>query len=169
VAWVMGQDNTSEDFHRALLSLLNDSEPLVRRNAALQLVRFADANGKPDASGRPELRAMLQPFEAKSPIAGTLVSILPVGSEVHAGALLARIRDTSGNTQEFRAAVDGKITTPIVAKEGETIAVNQTIAWLASDHTTTLASLRALAYVGTVDDLPLVDSVVQIDSRSATA
>src|SRR5262245_4454713 len=34
VAWVMGQDNTSEDFHRALLSLLSDSEPLVRRNAA---------------------------------------------------------------------------------------------------------------------------------------
>src|SRR5215468_6404427 len=93
VAWVMGQDNTSEEFHHALLSLLSDSEPLVRRNAALQLVRFTDANGQPDASGRPELRAMLQPFEAKSPIAGTLVSILPVGSEVHAGALLARIRD----------------------------------------------------------------------------
>ena len=86
VAWVMGQDNTSEDFHRALLELLKDPEPLVRRNAALQLVRFGDA------SGRPELRAMLQPFEAKSPIAGTIVSILPVGSELRAGALLARIR-----------------------------------------------------------------------------
>src|SRR5215813_10515532 len=40
VAWVMGQDNASEEFHRALLSLLNDTEPLVRRNAAVQLVRF---------------------------------------------------------------------------------------------------------------------------------
>ena len=94
VAWVMGQDNTSEDFHRALLELLKDPEPLVRRNAALQLVRFT-VNGQPDASGRPELRAMLQPFEAKSPIAGTIVSILPVGSELRAGALLARIRVTS--------------------------------------------------------------------------
>jgi pyruvate/2-oxoglutarate dehydrogenase complex dihydrolipoamide acyltransferase (E2) component len=65
---------------------LRDPEPLVRRNAALQLVRFGDA------SGRPELRAMLQPFEAKSPINGTIVSILPVGSELRAGALLARIR-----------------------------------------------------------------------------
>ena len=46
VAWVMGQDNTSEEFHRALLSLLGDSEPLVRRNAALQLVRFGDASGR---------------------------------------------------------------------------------------------------------------------------
>ena len=89
VAWVMGQDNTSEDFHRALLDLLKDSEPLVRRNAALQLVRFGNA------SGRPELRAMLQPFEVKSPINGTIVSILPVGSDLRAGALLARIRVTS--------------------------------------------------------------------------
>src|SRR5438128_12436355 len=85
-AWVMGQDNSSEDFHRALLGLLNDSEPLVRRNAALQLVRFSDG------SGRPELRAMLQAFEVKSTMSGTIVSILSVGSNIHAGALLARIR-----------------------------------------------------------------------------
>lgn len=169
VAWVMGQDNTSEEFHRALLSLLNDTEPLVRRNAALQLVRFIDANGRPDPSGRPELRAMLQPFEAKSPIAGRLVSILPVGSEVHAGSLLARIRDTAGSSQEFRAAVDGKITTPVVAKEGDTIAANQTIAWLAPDRASILASLRALAYAGTLEDLPLIDSVSHIDSRPDTA
>ena len=169
VAWVMGQDNTAEEFHRGLLSLLSDSEPLVRRNAALQLVRFTGADGKRDGSGRPELRAMLQPFEAKSPIAGTLVSILPVGSEVHAGALLARLRDTSGDSQEFRAAVDGKLTTPVVAKEGDTIAINQTIAWLAPEHMTILAALRALAYVGTVDDLALIDSVARIDSRSDTA
>ena len=168
VAWVMGEDNTSEDFHRGLLSLLNDREPLVRRNAALQLIRFTDANGKPDASGRPELRAMLQPFEAKSPIAGTLVSILPVGSEVHAGALLARIRDSSGNTQEFRAAIDGKITTPVVAKEGDPIAPNQTIAWLAPDRATILTALQALAYVGTLDDLPFVESVTQIDASQET-
>jgi hypothetical protein len=168
VAWVMGQDNTSEDFHRGLLSLLNDSEPLVRRNAALQLVRFKGANGKPDASGRPELRAMLQPFEAKSPIAGTLVSILPVGSEVHAGSLLARICDTTGSTQEFRSAVDGKITTPVVAKEGDAIAANQTIAWLGPDHVSILAALRAFVYVGTVEDLPLIHSVTQIDSRPET-
>src|ERR1051326_999315 len=126
VAWVMGQDNTSEDFHRVLLSLLSDTEPLVRRNAALQLVRFTGANGHRDASGRPELRAMLQPFEAKSPIAGTLVSILPVASEVHAGSLLARIRDASGRSEEFRAAVDGRITS-VALKEGESVSAGQTI------------------------------------------
>src|SRR5580765_6128615 len=44
-AWVMGQDNKSEEFHAALAQLLKDDEPLVRRNAALQLVRFGDASG----------------------------------------------------------------------------------------------------------------------------
>jgi multidrug efflux pump subunit AcrA (membrane-fusion protein) len=135
----------------------------VRRNAALQLVRFGDA------SGRPELRAMLQSFEAKSPIAGTLVSLLPLGSEVRAGSLLARIRDTSGNVQEFRAPVDGKITKPVVAKEGDTVAANQTIAWLIPDRATILAALRALAYVGTNEDLPLVESCAQVDASADTA
>src|SRR5437588_5276229 len=94
-AWVMGQDNRSEDFHRALINLLKDTEPLVRRNAALQLVRFGDG------SGRPELRAMLQPFEAKCPIAGTIMSLLPVGSNIRGGAMLARLRDSSTDLSEF--------------------------------------------------------------------
>jgi hypothetical protein len=181
VAWVMGQDNTSEDFHRALLELLKDPEPLVRRNAALQLVRFGDA------SGRPELRAMLQPFEAKSPINGTIVSILPVGSELRAGALLARIRaaspsatnaaaspmvgptpntqhptplPVSGDVQEFRAPVDGEIAS-LAVKEGDTVSAGQTIASLKPDEASVKAALRALAYVGTAEDLPLVESLTQ--------
>ncbi len=52
-AWVMGQDSTSELFHNALLDMLHDDEVLVRRNAALSLVRFGDGEGLN------ELRAML--------------------------------------------------------------------------------------------------------------
>jgi len=162
-AWVMGQDNTSEDFHRALLELLKDQEPLVRRNAALQLVRFGDA------SGRPELRAMLQSFEVKSSTAGTLLSILPVAAKLRAGAMLARIRDASGNVQEFRAPVDGAITNPIVIKEGDTLAKDQTIAWLLPDHTSILEALRALAYIGKKDDLPIIDSCTQVDGSAEAA
>ena len=155
VAWVMGQDNTSEDFHRALLELLKDSEPLVRRNAALQLVRFGDA------SGRPELRAMLQPFEARSPIAGTIVSILPVGSQLRAGALLARIRAASstsaapGDVQEFRAPVDGEITS-LAVREGDSVTSGQAIGSLKPDETSVKAALRGLAYVGTKDDSSMI-------------
>lgn len=163
VAWVMGQDNSSEDFHRALLELLKDNEPLVRRNAAVQLVRFGDANG------RPELRAMLQSFEAKAPFAGNLVSLLSVGSSVRAGSLLARIRDASGTVQEFRAPVDGTIVSPVVVKEGDSVAANQTIAWLASDRASIDAALRALSYVGTKDDLPIIESCAQADGSRETA
>jgi hypothetical protein len=59
-AWVMGQDNTSEQFHQALLNLLKDPELMVRRNAALSLVRFHDA------SGRAELVNMLKAYCVRS-------------------------------------------------------------------------------------------------------
>lgn len=161
-AWVMGQDNKSEGFHQALLTLLTDSEPLVRRNAALQLVRFGDA------SGRPELRAMLQSFETKSPIDGTVVSVLPQGSKISAGGLLARIRDTSNIVQEFRSPLDGAIGN-LSVKEGETVGAGQTIAWLIPDRATIIGALQALAYVGTKDDLPLVESCAQADAGAETS
>ena len=161
-AWVMGQDNKSEEFHHALLTLLNDAEPLVRRNAALQLVRFGDA------SGRPELRAMLQSFETKSPIAGSVVSLLSQGSRIKAGGLLARIRDRSNAVQEFRSPLDGSIGT-LSVKEGETVEVGQTIAWLMPDRATINGALQGLAYVGTKDDLPLVESCAQADGSAETS
>src|SRR5207244_51183 len=128
-AWVMGQDNSSEDFHRALLGLLNDSEPLVRRNAALQLVRFSDG------SGRPELRTMLEPFEVKSPLTGTIVSLLSPGSKVRAGGLLARIRDASGTVQEFRSPMDGALER-VPVKEADSVNAGQVIVTLTPARTT---------------------------------
>ena len=47
-AWVMGQDNRSELFHKTLRESLNDSDILVRSNAALALVRFGDTSGRPE-------------------------------------------------------------------------------------------------------------------------
>jgi biotin carboxyl carrier protein len=161
-AWVMGQDPAAEEFHRALILLLTDSEPLVRRNAALQLVRFGDA------SGRPELRAMLQPFEVKSPMAGTIVSLLPHGSKIKAGGLLARIRDGSNTVQEFRSPLDGAIGS-LSVKEGEAVVAGQTIAWLSPDQATVSDALRGLAFVGTKDDLPLIESCAQADARAETS
>jgi HEAT repeat protein len=159
-AWVMGGDNRSEEFHTALLPLLKDEEPLVRRNAALQLVRFGDA------SGREELRAMLQPYEAKPPIAGTIVGMLPPGSTIRAGGMLARIRDSSNNLYEFRSPVDGKINAPAAANQGDQIAANQTIARLNPDQATVIDALRALAYVGTKEDLPLIEEAARSDNSA---
>ena len=74
VAWLMGADNKSEEFHNALKKLLADPEPIVRRNAALALVRFNDS------SGRPELLAMLQPLTVNAPATGVLQSSLSGGA-----------------------------------------------------------------------------------------
>jgi HEAT repeat protein len=156
-AWVMGQDNKSEEFHGALAKLLKDEDPLVRRNAALQLVRFGDG------SGREELRSMLMPFDAKSPVAGTIVGLLPVNSSIRAGGMLARIRDAANNIYEFRSPLDGKIAYPPVTKERDQIAVNQTVARLVPDRATIIDSLRALAYVGSQDDLEFIENAARID------
>ena len=161
-AWVMGQDNKSEEFHQTLLSLLSDSDPLVRRNAALQLVRFGDG------SGRPELRSMLQSFETKSTIAGTVVSLLSRGARIKAGGLLARIRDPSNAVQEFRSPVDGAIGR-LAVKEGDAVSAGQTIAWLTPDRSTVNDALQALAYIGTRDDLPAIEQCSQADASAETA
>src|ERR1700680_2661155 len=55
-AWVMGQDNPSQEFHAALLKQLADANPMVQRNAALSLVRFADP------AGLDLIAAMLAPY-----------------------------------------------------------------------------------------------------------
>jgi len=159
-AWVMGQDNSSEEFHQALLGLLSDSEPLVRRNAALQLVRFGDA------SGRPELRAMLEPFEVNSPLSGTIVSLLTKGSRVRAGGLLARIRDASGTVQEFRSPMDGAIE-KLSIKEADPVTTGQPIISLTPDRATVSDALRALAYVGTNDDLPTIETYANNSTNEA--
>ena len=58
-AWVMGQDTSGAGFHEALLKMLADPSPMVRGNAALSLVRFGDA------SGRPQIVALLQSAEVR--------------------------------------------------------------------------------------------------------
>src|SRR5580704_16720230 len=55
-AWLMGQDATYAPFHEALLQLVPDPEPMVRRNAAPALAAFGDA------AARPELDEMLRPY-----------------------------------------------------------------------------------------------------------
>ena len=111
---------------------------------------------------------MLQSFEAKSPIAGTVVSLLAQGSRITAGGLLARIRDPSNAVQEFRSPVDGAIGR-LAVKEGDAVTAGQTIAWLTPDRATVSDALQALAYVGTKDDLPAVESCAQTNAGAETS
>ncbi|HEX8131405.1 MAG TPA: HEAT repeat domain-containing protein [Pyrinomonadaceae bacterium] len=149
-AWVMGDDNKSEEFHAALKQLIRDDEPAVRRMAALSLSRFNDA------SGRAELVAMLRPYSVKLPFAGTPVTILPTGSYVTRGAMVSRVRDEPGTVQEARAPVAGKIE-KVSATEGKTLAAGEELLVLAPDGKNVWEALRALHLVGGAEDLPDIE------------
>ncbi|MGB7925529.1 MAG: HEAT repeat domain-containing protein [Pyrinomonadaceae bacterium] len=153
-AWAMGQDHQSEEFHAALVRLLADKEPIVRRNAATGLVRFKDG------SGRPELRSMLQPYAVAAPLAGTIMSVLPEGSQVKMGSLLARIKQGEGQIEEMRSPLSGKIGS-IAMREGSMVAVGDTVLSITPDVETVENALIALSYVGTGEDLPVVEPYAQ--------
>src|SRR5215472_10141495 len=94
-AWVMGQDNTSEEFHRALLQMLSDPNVMVQRNAALSLVRFKDH------SGHAQVLAMLRPYAMPSPLSGVLDTRLKPGDTVNPGTMVAHIV-SDGKRNEVR-------------------------------------------------------------------
>jgi biotin carboxyl carrier protein len=149
VAWVMGNDNKSEEFHQTLVQLLGDSEPVVRRNAAVQLARFNDG------SGRTELRAILRPYPLSAPAAGTIDSTLPAGSRVLEGTMIYRLAQRDGQRREVRSPVPGKISDVKVAV-GAQVAEGDVILSITPDGGFVYEALRALFLVGRNEDLPEV-------------
>lgn len=150
VAWVMGQDNKSEEFHAGLLKLVEDEHPAVRRNAAVQLVRFEDARG------RAELREMLQPFEVIASVEGKISSVLTEGVAARENTLLARITDTAGHVQELRSPLPGKLI-QLRAREGASVMKGDAVLTLGPDPDFAYEALRALFLVGEAEDLPDVE------------
>jgi hypothetical protein len=149
-AWVMGDDNRVEEFHAALLRLLDDHEPAVRRMAALSLSRFNDPRC------RAELVAMLGDYSVKVGVDGKILTVLPTGSQVRREAMIARVRDGANEVREIRAPVSGKVEKVSVA-EGTDVSANDELIVLTPDADNALQALRALFLVGTTDDLPEVE------------
>jgi len=153
VAWLMGADNHSDEFHNSLKGLLADSEAIVRRNAALALVRFNDA------SGRGELLGMLQPFTLTAPADGALQSSLSSGAQISRGALLGRILQPSNEVIELRSPLIGKVDRLLVAN-GSSLAKGQPVLTIKSDEQSVWETLRALSVVGQPEDLSLIESYI---------
>lgn len=149
VAWLMGANNASAEFHMALKKLLEDSEPIVRRNAALALVRFNDS------SGRLELNAILQSLTANAPATGNLLSSLSAGAQISRGALLCRIQQQRGEIVELRSPLIGKIDRLLVAN-GSSVSKGDALLTIKSDEQSIWEALRGLSVVGQQDDLPLI-------------
>lgn len=160
VAWLMGFDNSSPEFHNALLKLVHDEQPIVRRNAALALVRFNDN------SGHDELVSVLKPYVLKAPADGVLASSMHEGTEVTRITPLARIQQTDGKLMELRSPLPGRVN-KIFKPNGSQITRDEDLISLNSDEESVWEALRALAFVGTKDDLPLIDSYASSTDASA--
>ena len=156
-AWVMGSDNTAEEFHNTLKKLSADPEPIVRRNAALALVRFNDS------SSRPELLAILSPFTVNAPVNGALESSLSKAASVSRGTLLARIRMANNEVAALRSPLSGSIEN-ILVTTGSSVTTGQPVLTIKSDEQSIWEALRAVAVVGTKEDLKLTE-----DYASGTA
>jgi hypothetical protein len=156
-AWVMGQDTSVAGFHEALLKMLNDPSPMVRGNAALSLVLFHDA------SGRPQIVALLQPAKIVAISAGLITDTDKVGTAIHQGGLIAKIQvdrsaAASQNAQEIaelRSPISGRIRTLSVAT-GANVSAGTEIATVDPGDEQVWEALRALFLVGQVDDLPAI-------------
>lgn len=160
VAWLMGFDNQSKEFHTALLKLLQDPEPIVRRNAALALVRFEDH------SGREELLSVLRPYPLRAPADGVVASSLQESSTVARRSLLARIQQADGKVIELRSPLPGRIN-KILKPNGSQVSGDDEVLNLNSDEQSVWEALRGLSLVGAAEDLQLVESYAASTEASA--
>ena len=154
-AWVMGQDNSVPEFKQALLNLLRDSNPMVRRNAALALIRFGDT------SGHQEIDAIFEPYPMVAPQTGRLSERLKPGDPVNPGTLLGRV-ETDGQANEIRCQVPGAINRWLVS-DGATVSAGQPVVVVDSSAEEIWEALRALYLIGDAQDLPTIDRLARPD------
>ena len=153
VAWVLGGDTRSEEFHSVLSGLLQDLDPMVRRNAALSLVRFGDD------SGHSEILALLRPFTVEAPAAGTLSYQLPVETPIERGTLLARL-ETGQGILDIQSPVPGTVEQEMIEDESP-VQEGQGIAVVAPGAEQAWEALRALFLVGREEDLAAIEPYVR--------
>jgi hypothetical protein len=147
-AWVMGQDTSGPGFHQALLKMLSDASPTVRGNAALSLVRFGDA------SGRPQIVSLLQPSTVTAEKPGKVVDISTPGTNIHKGGLIAKLQE-GDQESEVRSPIAGRLRT-VSVQPGQTVAAGTEVAMVAPETEQVWEALRALYVVGQPEDLPAI-------------
>jgi biotin carboxyl carrier protein len=149
-AWVMGVEHRSEEFRESLARLLEDPEPIVRRNAALALVRFGD----PRCRG--ELQAMLNPVSINAKTEGTAQTALTAGTPVKRESLLVRYNIKPNLVEEIRSPVPGRIEKALI-KDGDTWSGGTELFVISPDSEQVEDALIGLAYFGTAEDLPVIE------------
>ncbi len=152
-AWVMGQDTSSAGFHDALLRMLADPSLSVRGNAALSLVRFGDA------TGRPQIVELLQPARVIAPDAGQITDTSIIGTSIHRGGVVAKLQVSWNvdaiHTTEMRSPITGRLRT-LSAQVGQQVKQGDLIATIDPSTEQVWEALRALYLVGQPDDIAAV-------------
>jgi biotin carboxyl carrier protein len=150
-AWVMGQDTSGPGFHEALLKMLQDSSPMVRGNAALSLVRYGDA------TGQPQIIALLQAAHVNSPASGRILDADKPGTAIHQGGLVAKLQtqDQSQQTIEIRSPISGRLRS-VSVQTGQNVTAGSEIATVDPGTEQVWEALRALYLVGQPEDLPAI-------------
>jgi len=149
-AWVMGVEHKSGEFRDSLARLVEDPEPIVRRNAALALVRFGDERC------RPELLAMLRPFKVVAADWGTALTALTVGSRVKRDSLLLSFKKPTGESGEVRSPLPGTVERASV-KDGDVFEAGAELFALAPDEEQVTDALTGLLYFGGTEELADVE------------
>ena len=116
--------------------MLDDPSLMVRGNAALSLVRFGDA------TGRPQIVALLQPAKVTAPQAGKITDSSTVGTVIHQGGIIAKI-ESDGQTVEVRSPISGRLR-ELSVQTGQTVAAGDEIATLDPGTEQVWEALRAL-------------------------
>ncbi|MGA9308175.1 MAG: hypothetical protein WBW31_22445 [Candidatus Sulfotelmatobacter sp.] len=147
-AWVMGQDTSIAGFHDTLLKMLADPSQMVRGNAALSLVRFGDA------TGRPQILALLQPAHIISPESGRILDADRPGTAIREDGLIAKLEYANKQIAEIRSPIPGRIRT--VAGTGANLSAGAEVAVVDPANDQVWEALRALYLIGQPDDLSAV-------------
>jgi hypothetical protein len=128
--------------------MLNDSSPMVRGNAALSLVRFGDA------SGRPQIVALLQPAQITVPQSGHIVDADRPGTAIHQNGLIAKLQYGANQMAEIRSPIPGRIRT--VMGTGANVATGAELALIDPSSEQVWEALRALYLIGQPEDISAV-------------
>jgi hypothetical protein len=147
-AWVMGQDTSGAGFHEALLKMLADPSLMVRGNAALSLVRFGDA------SGRPQILELLQPARVTATQPGKVIDTSALGTTIHQAGIVAKLQ-AGDQTIEIRSPITGRLRT-LSAQTGQTVAAGAEIATIDPGTEQVWEALRALYLIGQPEDIAAV-------------
>jgi len=107
-----------------------------------------------DASGRPQIVALLQPATIVSPIAGRVSDITKTGTAVRQGGLIAKI-EAAGQTKEVRSPLTGRVRSTN-SQVGSQVPVGDELAIVDPGADQVWEALRALYLVGEPADLDAI-------------